>query len=228
MSKYLLLRLTAVSFSASLCLMGAERLQVTDKLLADGSRLLTVTNVSTVALTGVVVEAASHPSPGMRSWFRYDSFLGAHQPPLKPGEGYTFHLGSGVSDDHFTRFVEAAIFADGVTEGDPEGVRDLWNRRVWEVKAREMAFHDYDVAVAANPDIDSVVAALIAEAQEVNPPGLPSAQSSALRRAYSDLIGNIKRKPESAAATVNSMRQMIADRRHNLDAQIVPKEVSQP
>lgn len=226
MLKYRLLQLTVVYFCVSLYLAGAERLQVTDNLLADGSRLLTVTNVSSIPLTGVTVEMASNP-PGIRSYLYYDSLISPH-PALGPGESYTFHLGSGVSGDQFTRFVEVAVFSDGVAIGDPDGIRSLWSRRIWEVKAREMAFHDYDVALAANPEVDNVIATLTARAQEVSPPGLPKEQRDALRHAYSDLIGNIRRKPGSASATVNSMRQAIAERRHRLDAQIVPKEVSQP
>jgi len=212
MLKYLPVQLALSLCAPLLCFAGSERLQVTDKVLGDGTRLLTVTNVSTVPLTGITVEMISNP-PRMKSSMYYDSILSLH-PELGPGESYTFHLGNTVSDDHFTRIVQAAVFSDGVAIGDPDGIRELWNRPVWDLKAREMAFHDYDLAVAANPDVQSVISALTARAQEVNPPGLPREERDALRHAYGDLIGNIKRRPESASATVKSLRQAISERRH--------------
>jgi hypothetical protein len=129
-------KISCLFFGVSIaCLAAPPTLDTSDALDARGEHAFTVTNQSLQTLTGMVVRVDCQP-PGSASdvhaKYFYDSILNHFQPPLGPGQSYTFHVGSDKDDAHPMQIsVESAIFSDGSTLGEPAAIQSLWKRREW-------------------------------------------------------------------------------------------------
>ena len=166
---YKLTLLFAACFAIATYSKGADRvsdnaLRTSESVDANKAHKFTVMNSWTTNLTGIMVEADRRfdgYKQDLHFRYIYDCFLNPTQPPLKPGESYTFDVGGDATDlQPMHVFVAAAIFSDGNAIGDPKAIKSLWARRTWLSANFDTAFHDIEISVQDKSDGAEIVRVL--------------------------------------------------------------------
>lgn len=226
------LKLAAIPLLLVVSIVAAEngRFTTAGSPESGGGYAFTVTNESNVLLTGFTVAVERHSfgsSTVHHMKFYYDSLLN-HQPALKQGQSYTWHLGFDAREvPPLTVAVDAAIYANGFAAGDTQAIKSLWSRRQWLAVAYQEVFHQIDASV---PDINNraeAVRILTQIKDERLPPATPRDERAGVTGAYENVIANIR---DSTAPPTQVLEGLRAEANQIIKAihdQVAPTQVSQ-
>ncbi|MBV9759525.1 MAG: hypothetical protein JO340_03085 [Acidobacteriaceae bacterium] len=217
----LLLASAAAAFGVS------DRLATSDSVTPGGLHTFVVTNTSNAVLTGMTIRNDDYDATGKRTAWGirfFDSLLNSDADKLAPGQSHTFDMNSRGKTD---LRVDAAIFADGYAEGDPDAIQYLWDLRKWLAIGYQEVFEDFDTKVPDPNDWAAAIAALTQiKDSRSGPPTGHGAQWHSVSNAYDTVIGNIRDNPKVAPQKmVETLRKQMEPRIKAIQSQIRPSQV---
>jgi hypothetical protein len=220
--------------SGSLLAVEADRVTTSEAINpATRAHSFTVTNNSSVGLTGITVMATRHvsgTSQKMYSWYFRDCLLDPRYTPLSQGQSYTFDVGNEINGAGPVEVsLTAAIFADGVAVGEPQAIKSLWDRRRWLAIGFDEVFHHIDVSVPDKNDREAMVSTLTSIKQSRIGPGLRREERDSLLIAYGTVINNLKSNTSvPPAQLVESLRRVAMARSAAILSQLAPSQIKEP
>jgi len=219
-------------FSTSGLVIAVDLATLTDVVSPKNTHIVTVKNNSNVLLTGMIIKNTDYPpnpAQGSQGWFYYDSILSQGQRALAPGETFTIEYGPYTFSPQPEFSLESAVFSDGSAVGSTGAVKALWNRRLWRIKAYEMAFRDFDVNVSVVKDRVELLAVLEKAKRANYGPDTPREQRNAIMAAYDTLIGNIRDNPTiDPSHLLNQIKSDHLKTQQKILSQKVPAQVLTP